>query len=399
MISIEEIKKACEFADGIRYKTETILDKNDTDLLVFGSIEVIIDQRPRENCYQLVYYPLFLQRVIEGINRAFEGLGNGTNSYKTVDRYTTYISGLGTWTQSQDTDAPDGFGHSLKMLCTAADASPSASDRMLIQTKLEGQDVQSLGFGNSGNTYTVSFYVKSNVTGTYILEQYGDTASATGNNISTAYTIDSANTWERKTITLNVDSGAMTSDNTSGLVLSFWLGSGTTYTSGTLNTSWSSPVSADRAVGQVNLASAINNYWQITGVQLEVGPATPFEHRSYSDELAKCQRYFYAAAVGGATKEALGLGVYYSSTYLAGAISFPVTMRATPTLDAGTGTNYYEVIRDGGTDWFNTMLLGNRTTTSIGEFYNNTQASGTSGAGGFVRTDKVGAYVHFDAEL
>ena len=114
-------------------------------------------------------------------------LSSGTNAYKTVDRYTTYISSLGTWTQSQDTNAPDGFGHSLKMLCTAADASPAAGDRMLIQTKLEGQDVQSLGFGDTTNIYTVSFYVKSNVTGTYILEQYGDGASATGNNISKGY--------------------------------------------------------------------------------------------------------------------------------------------------------------------------------------------------------------------
>ena len=257
-------------------------------------------------------------------------LGNGTNSYKTVDRYTTYISGLGTWTQSQDTNAPDGFGHSLKMLCTTADASPAASDRMLIRTKIEGQNVQSLGFGDTTNKYTVSFYVKSNVTGTYILEQYGDTASATGNNISTAYTINSADTWERKTITLNVDSGAMTSDNTSGLVLSFWLGSGTNYTSGTLNTSWSAPSSADRAVGQVNLASATSNYWQITGIQLEVGDtATPFEHRSYGDELARCQRYYHQAGggafflIGGYVSTAVD---DYGSMY-----TFPTTMRAGPT--------------------------------------------------------------------
>jgi len=263
------------------------------------------------------------------------GLGNGTNSYKTVDRYSTYILGLGTWTQSQDTDAPDGFGHSLKMLCTTADASPAAGDRMLIQTKIEGQDIQSLGFGNTANTYTVSFYVKSNLTGTYILEQYGEDASATGNNISTAYTINAADTWERKTITLNVDSGAMTADNTSGLVISFWLGSGTDYTSGTLNTSWSNPASTDRAVGQVNLASATSNYWQITGVQLEVGDtATPFEHRSYGDELARCQRYYYkfpsASRIGLAHRYGANGSCVFSGLY-------PVAMRAIPTV-LRTGT-------------------------------------------------------------
>jgi hypothetical protein len=218
---------------------------------------------------------------------------SSTNSYKTVDRYTTYISSLGTWTQSQDTDAPSGFGHSLKMLCTTADASPASTNRMLIQTNLEGQDIQSLGFGDTSNTYTVSFYVKSNVTGTYILEHLGGTASATNHQISTSYTVNNANTWERKTITLNVDSGAMTSDNTGGLTLSFWLGTGSNYSSGTLNTSWSSPSAGNRAVGQVNLASATSNYWQITGLQLEVGDtATPYEHKNVGQELLACQRYY-----------------------------------------------------------------------------------------------------------
>jgi len=250
---------------------------------------------------------------------------SGTNSYKTVDRYTTYISSLGTWTQSQDTNAPSGFAHSLKMLCTTADASPASTNRMLIQTKIEGQDIQSLGFGDTSNTYTVSFYVKSNVTGTYILEQYGDTASATGHNISTAYTVDTANTWERKTITLNVDSGAMTSDNTSGLVLSFWLGSGTNYTSGTLNSSWSSSSAGNRAVGQVNLASATNNYWQITGLQLEVGDtATEFEHRSFGEELSLCKRYYQADGRLTATGDG-------ACAYLMASSLLPVEMRATPT--------------------------------------------------------------------
>jgi len=249
---------------------------------------------------------------------------SSTNSYKTVDRYTTYISSLGTWTQSQDTDAPSGFGHSLKMLCTTADASPASTNRMLIQTNIEGQDIQSLGFGDTSNTYTVSFYVKSNVTGTYILEHLGGTASATGHHISTSYTVNNANTWERKTITLNVDSGAMTSDNTGGLTLSFWLGTGSNYSSGTLNTSWSSPSAGNRAVGQVNLASATSNYWQITGVQLEVGDtATPFEHRSYGDELARCQRYYQQVDRGS------GIAPFTTAVYIS--LPYITTMRAIPT--------------------------------------------------------------------
>jgi hypothetical protein len=269
-----------------------------------------------------------------------ETISSGTNSYKTVDRYTTYNSGLGTWTQSQDTDAPEGFGFSLKMLCTAADASPAASDRILIQTILEAQNIQSLGFGNTSNTYTVSFYVKSNVTGTYILEQYGGTASATGNNISTAYTIDAADTWERKTITLNVDSGAMTANNTSGLVLTFWLASGSNYTSGTLNTSWSNPANADRAVGQVNLGSATSNYWQITGIQLETGSqATDFQHEDVGTTLQKCQRYYEESDRGGFNF--LGV-VPLITTNREAPIQFLVRKRATPSITFDiSGLSYY----------------------------------------------------------
>jgi hypothetical protein len=170
------------------------------------------------------------------------------------------------------------------------------------------------------------------------LEQYGDTASATGNNISKAYTINAANTWERKVITLNVDSGAMTANNQSGLVLTFWLGSGTNYTSGTLNTSWSNPVSADRAVGQVNLASATNNYWQVTGFQVEVGNATPFEHRSYGDELARCQRYYWSET-GSGDDLTTNYATLYISTYSMCIIDLPVTMRAQPTVSAASYTS------------------------------------------------------------
>ena len=328
------------------------------------------------------------------------GLGNGTNSYKTVDRYTTYISGLGAWTQSQDTDAPDGFGHSLKMLCTTADASPAAGDRMLIQTKIEGRDIQSLGFGNTANTYTVSFYVKSNVTGTYILEQYGDTASATGHNISTAYTINAADTWERKTITLNVDSGAMTADNTSGLVITFWLGSGTNYTSGTLNTSWSNPASTDRAVGQVNLASATSNYWQITGVQLEVGDtATPFEHpRSYGDELARCQRYYYALKNDGATTNYIFGGVETSSSAAMGGLAFPSEMRAVPSI-ALLGTNVTKFYSAATATDDSVSISENRCSKTIGSMMIVGFSGATAGQVGSLYDGGSGSGIEFDAEL
>ena len=133
-------------------------------------------------------------------------------------------------------------------------------------------------------------------------------------------------------------------------------------------------------------------------MQLEVGRnATEFEHRSLAEELALCQRYFYRAADG--ASKALGLGVNYTASEMHCAITFPVTMRITPTLSSASGNAYYEFIRNGAADWFNSFTLGNRTTNKIGELYNNSEISGTVGHGGFVRTDNAAVYVDFDAEL
>ena len=160
-------------------------------------------------------------------------------------------------------------------------------------------------------------------------------------------------------------------------------------------------VGFENAESNGNPSLSANDYFEVSDIQLEVGDtATPFEHpRSYSDELSRCQRYFYSAADG--TAQALGMGVYYTTTQMFGAITFPVTMRATPTLAAASGSQYYEFIRDGGADYFNSLSLGNRTTNKIGEIQNDSEVGGTGriGYGGWIRTDNSSVYVHFDAEL
>jgi len=215
-------------------------------------------------------------------------------SYNTADRWQSVITTQGTWTQSVENDAPtgSGFAKSLKMLCTTADASPAAGDLVQITQRIEGQNIQHIKKGTSAaEQITVSFWVKSNVTGTYIVELYDldNTRS-----VSKSYTINASATWEKETITFPADTtGAFDNDNAGSLRLNFWLGSGTDYTSGTLATTWVATTNANRAVGQTNLASAISNYWQVTGVQLEVGDtATPFEFKTVEDELLECQRYF-----------------------------------------------------------------------------------------------------------
>ena len=218
-----------------------------------------------------------------------------TNNYYTADRWQTAVTTLGTWTQSQEADAPtgSGFRNSLKMLCTTADASPAAADILNVQTRFEGQNIQQFLKGTaSAKPFALSFWVKSNVTGTYIAELID---SNNTRQVSASYTISASATWEKKTIIFPADTtGAFTNDNALSLSLNFWLGAGSDRTSGTLNTIWASTVTANRVVGQTNLAAAISNYWQVTGVQLEAGSvATPFEFENISDTLTKCQRYYW----------------------------------------------------------------------------------------------------------
>ena len=261
--------------------------------------------------------------------------GITTTSYYTVDRWRTINTTMGTWTQSQSTDVPSGqgFANSLKMDCTTADASPGAADVIVIQQLIEGQNLQYLKKGTSNaESITVSFWVKSNKTGTYICE-LRDIDNA--RSISKSYTIDASSTWEKKTITFVGDTtGAFGNDNGQSFRLTFWLGSGSNFTSGTLATSWQSYNSADRAVGQVNLADSTSNYINITGVQLEAGTtASDFEFLPYDVNLQRCQRYttiFFETGGGGYAFFADGIA--RSTTQAIVLTSLPVTMRANPSV-------------------------------------------------------------------
>jgi len=255
-----------------------------------------------------------------------------STGYYTADRWNVFLSSLGTWTQSVENDAPtgSGFRKSLKMLCTTADASPAAGDRAMINTKFEGQNLQQIAKGTaSAQQLTLSFWVKANVTGSYVVELYDEDNTRA---VSASYTISASATWEKKTITFSADTtGAFDNDNANSLTAFWYLGAGTTYTSGTLQTSWVTPTDANRAAGQVNLASATNNYWQITGVQLEVGDtATPFEFLPVDVELAACQRYYYRNTPGTVDGH-YGLAQVRSTTQFEFTMLFPVSLRVRPT--------------------------------------------------------------------
>jgi len=215
----------------------------------------------------------------------------GNGYFQAPDRFRFEVNSAGTWSVSQSTTAPDGFSNSYKIDCTTADASLAAGDYVLFMQRLEGQDLQHLKKGTaSAESVTISFWVRSAKTGTYIVE-LDDNDNA--RNINKSFTISAADTWEHKTITFAGDTtGAFDNDNNASLRVIFWLAAGSNFTTGTLATSWEATNNVDRAVGNVNLADSTSNNWYITGVQLEVGEqATPFEHRSYADELVRCSRY------------------------------------------------------------------------------------------------------------
>jgi hypothetical protein len=259
-------------------------------------------------------------------------VGNNDNGYHTIDRWLFFESGSPTavFTMSQDTDVPtgQGFATSLKMDCATAQGSLGAGDLLRIEQRFEGQNLQYLKKGTpSAESLTMSFWVKSNKTGTYIAELND---SDNGRQISKSYTIDSASTWEKKTLTFEGDTtGTIDNDNALSLVARWWLAAGTDFTSGTLATTWQANDNADRAVGQVNLADSTSNEWYITGVQLEVGSAaSDFEFLPYDVNLGRCERYYqvFNYVSGGA----ICIGNSNTSTTVAGAFDFN-TMRTAPT--------------------------------------------------------------------
>jgi len=264
-----------------------------------------------------------------------------TDGYYTADRWNTIISSLGTWSQTTVADAPtgSGFRNSLKMDCTTADASPAAGDYCIVRQKIEGQNLQQFAKGTSGaKPFTLSFWVKSFQTGTFICELED---SDNLRSVSASYTVLASNTWEYKTILFPADaSGVLDNDANTSFIIYWWLGAGSTWTSGTLNTTWGAQVSANRAVGQTNVASATTGEWYITGVQLEQNyQPTPFEQRPIGVELQLCQRY-YQRFTASTAYGPFGYGTFTSTTNAACVVNLIVPPRTAP---ATANTTYANI--------------------------------------------------------
>lgn len=240
-----------------------------------------------------------------------------------VDRFACGDVTDGAFTAQQVSDAPAGFINSLKCTITSADSSLAATQVAYCRHSIEGLNIADLGWGTANaQTITLSFWVKSSLTGTFggALRNSGATRS-----YPYSYTISAANTWEQKTITIAGDtSGTWLTTNGEGINVQFSLGAGSDRT-GTAG-AWNSNNNVG-ATGQVQVIGTNSATWQITGVQLEKGStATSFDYRPYSAELSLCQRYYGTTGTWYVWTGALPLPVFYKST-----------MRTTPTIAGGGG--------------------------------------------------------------
>ena len=277
----------------------------------------------------------FRNRIINGDMRIDQrnsgaAITPTTDQIYSIDRWRTDISQASKITfQQQAIGSPqscDGNRYTLSCI-TASAYTPTSTDYFGVNQLVEGFNTADLLWGTSAaKTVTLSFWVYSGLTGSF----GGAIRTGDSSNYSYPfiYTINSANTWEKKTITiLGPTSGTWGTTNGSGLDVWFSLGTGSAYT-GTANT-WAAAnyINATGAINMVSTASGSGGTWYITGVQLEAGStATEFERRPIGTELALCQRYCYAT-----TQRSLGSAV--NATYLYNnSLSFPVTMRSAPTM-------------------------------------------------------------------
>jgi hypothetical protein len=279
---------------------------------------------------------LIINGAMQVAQRGTSATSVSSEGYKCVDRMRwTMDSTSAVFTLSQSTDVPSGqgFAKSFKAEVTTADTSLAAGNQTRFEYRFEGQDLQQLAKGTSNaKKVTLSFWVKAYQTGTYVINLQDTDNSRL---IAATYTVDTSATWEYKTVTFVGDtSGAFTNDANLSAVVHWYLGAGSTYTSGTLPSTWESLTNANRAAGQtVDIATSTSNYWAITGIQLELGEnASDFEHRSFGEELALCQRYCQVWNFGSSYQGGGGFsGAIYSADLAFVTVPYFCEMRASPT--------------------------------------------------------------------
>jgi len=342
-------------------------------------------------------------RIING-NMAIDQRNNGSSNTANssayfVDRLQLQASGTPpVLTGQRVSDAPNDFKYSMKFTTNSTTDTLTASEAVTPRQNIEGFNVADFNFGNANaKEFTVSFWVKSSVTGTY-----GFCVMNAGfdRHYVTTYNINSANTWEKKTITLTADtSGTWDSTTGVGVRIMFPIDTGPGMETATTET-WGTG-DYRRTASCVKLLQSSSATWQITGLQVELGDtATPFENRMYSQELAMCQRYYYKIkGTGGGCLFATGWNGSTTTGHYS--ITLPVTMRTYPTALETSGTaSHYQIVHTNTANACNGVpTYGGETSPEMARV-NATIASGlTAGQGSGIRAGDIAAYLAWSAEL
>jgi hypothetical protein len=343
---------------------------------------------------------IVINGAMQVAQRATSATGVGASQgYFTLDRY--YISTSGTAgraTMSQVADVHDGFANALKLECTTADTSIAAGEFFVLAHRLEGQDLQQLKKGTSeAEAVTVSFYVKGNANATYALELYD---AVGGRHASQLFNVTTS--WNRISLTFNGDTtDSLANSNALALEVNFWLHAGTNFTSGTLSADFASADNTRRAAGITSFFDSTDRTFFFTGLQMEVGSqATPFEHRSFGEELALCQRYYYKTTTG-ANAVISGSATATGTVDFSGFGNFPVRLRTTPTALEQSGTaSHYRWNGAIGIACSSVPSFSSRTTSDMWQVNMGVASGLTVGRSGTVVSDSSGnGYFAWSAEL
>tara|TARA_R100000406_G_scaffold48716_1_gene32789 strand:- start:285 stop:1451 length:1167 start_codon:yes stop_codon:yes gene_type:complete len=299
----------------------------------------------------------------------------------------------------ESTGGPDGFKNWLKASPSVADTNIASSDYGFIQQKIEGYNFAPARFGFSdAKKLTLSFRFKTNKAGTYC---WMFRNSAANRNLIHEFTPVADGNWQTISFTIPGDTGGTwLTDNGVGLNHGLCIANGSSLQSSTTDT-WFQGQYYHSTPNQVNFLDSTSNELGITGIQMEIGEvATEFEHRSHGEELARCQRYYYRHA-DRASDEGRSVGTFamYQSSRCFGAVHFPVTMRATPTLDASDFTNAFKCFANANNQGFDGFAGIQETGTTNCVIESDATLSLTAAAGAWVRCEGSTAQISFNAEI
>jgi hypothetical protein len=266
---------------------------------------------------------------------------NNSGSIYSLDRWHTHVYALGSarYRVEKSSDAPNGFHYSIKYSCTTIDSTPDVNHQIFTNLKIETNNINHLNFYQSNSsTVTISFFVKTNIAGTQsaalkLSNNNSGHTNGTTRSYNFTYTVNNPDTWEKKTKTITLDSSTAYSKSSPanfGMSIDFWIAAGTSRRQATAN-SWVNNTNNATNSNNLNFIGSTNNYVNFTGVQIELGKnATDFEHRSYGEELALCQRYYGKIRLSNQewiyNESNLGSHKWHQ-------IYIPFTMRSNPSID------------------------------------------------------------------